>query len=713
LRDPKLSERLMCPPRREKRDITLLKAPEPENRWLLLFKQTRHMAGHWWFLPAILVGLTLLVWMRSFAVSVVGWDDSTYLFEDLRLNRLSPSNIWKILTQPFFGNFHPVTTLTYAFDRVLWDTWTPGFHITQLAFYIGGVLVLYVLFKALLTSPWAAFLAAALYTTHASHVESVAWLASRKDVVCLFFYTASILAYLHYTRRTDARWRFYWASIVLGAAAMLSKGYAVILPAILLAYDSCFGQSIRKREILDKLPLIALAVLTVILTISAQDKDSALLHEAISPGIRIATLLQVFACYVGRTLLPVRLSAIYPVNETWIDPSIATLGMVLTVGFAAGFILLRTRLPAAAFGVALFVLPLGTVMNVFFTLRTWMADRYLFFPTIGWVLAFAAGCLWLYERPSKTLRNRRWAIPAATAGIVLLYSALTAARIGVWTNPVLLWSDTLRKQLDLSGSGPVTAEEIDGADVKALPAPRTATWLVDAYRLQNRHDEAEALLTWIRRRQKGPGEDEESYDIQLARLDIAAGRYEDAIDRLRLLAEGNTWLAPIALGWIGVASEKNNNFQAARAAYAKALQLYRKTGRPATPAILELARMEFGAQRFDEAAKWYAMAHEEDPTDPRAVLFLGVSLEEMGKLEKAYRLYEQTLELEGKTPPGIHFNFADVHYQMGVCAEKLGRSRESMEHLEEVLRRAPDHRYQEAIRLKIKNLRGSMTPQGG
>ena len=104
-------------------------------------------------MPAALALFTFLLWARSLAVPIHEWDDSVYLFRDARLEAFTWEHVRLILTQAFYANFHPLTTLTYAFDRAVWGTWVPGFHITQLAFYVGGVLGLYFLFVRLLRSP--------------------------------------------------------------------------------------------------------------------------------------------------------------------------------------------------------------------------------------------------------------------------------------------------------------------------------------------------------------------------------------------------------------------------------------------------------------------------------------------------------------------------------------------------------------------------------
>ena len=154
--------------------------------------------------PLALVLLTALVYARSLGVPIHDWDDHVYFFRDVRVEHPSAENVGRILVEPFFSNYHPVTTLTIAFDRAVWRTWVPGFHLTHLFFYAGGVLGIYLLFARILRRRAEAFVGAAIYAVHAVHVESVAWLASRKDVVCLFFSTSSPWSRTRAVRRRRA-----------------------------------------------------------------------------------------------------------------------------------------------------------------------------------------------------------------------------------------------------------------------------------------------------------------------------------------------------------------------------------------------------------------------------------------------------------------------------------------------------------------------------
>ncbi|MHC4507165.1 MAG: hypothetical protein ACYTFI_28130, partial [Planctomycetota bacterium] len=537
--------------------------------------------------------LTLAIYARSIDDPLIYWDDNLYILDDARIQELSPANAWKILTESFAANYHPLTTFTFAVDRALWggglpdETW--GFHLTQLGFYAGGVVLLYFVFRSILGSAPAAFAGAAIYATHTIHVESVAWLASRKDVVCLFFYAAAMLAYVKYARErardegdagprgfyvlslpfvatgillvascilllltstwegeqlliamaahalgwafiicslcsavcsffyvgwiiayekhTRKRggnagpWVSYAAALALAVLAMLSKGYAVVLPGVFIAYDLCFARRFRWRQVVDKLPLLALGAVLTFKMIVAQDKDATPLGEIDTYG-RLLQQCKIYAVYVGRTILPVRLSInyCYVVRIDWLSGWVAGLGALLGAGTVAAFFVLRRRLPAAAFGIAVLVMQLGTVMSVFITLRQWMTDRYLFFPTIGSTLALAAGGLWLHGwlHRSKSVPEgvRRYAVPAAAVATVALYSGLTVARLGDWRSELAIWSDAARKQLGLARSGPLALWEIDG---KALSDFGSLQQVQAAYGRAGRKETADAFMAVIAR----------------------------------------------------------------------------------------------------------------------------------------------------------------------------------------------------------------------
>lgn len=660
---------------------------------------------HPWVAPSALALFTALLWAKSLAVPIHEWDDYVYLFRDTRLDALTWENLARILTQPFYANFHPVTTLTFAFDRAVWGTWVPGFHVTQIAFYVGGVLGLYFLFARLLGSRGAALAAAAVFAAHTVHVESVAWLASRKDVVCLFFFAPALLAYIRYADEPGRGRSAYVAALALAAAAMLSKGYAVIFPAAALAYDFCFAGRITRRNLVDKIPFLLLAAVAIYLTVQAQDKDSALVQSAMAGSRRLGLLTKVFALYVGRTLVPVDLSAFYTIAAEPVG-SMPMLGIVLVLALAAGFVFLRRSIPAAALGIALYLLPLATVMNIFFRLQIWMADRYLFLPTVGSSLALVALALSISRGRRAAARAARGRVPIPAFAVlavltIALYSALTIARIGQWADRVELWSDTVRKELHLGGSGPVTADDLARVTNLHAVASTPIVSLARAYEMTGNPTEGKRI-TGLLGASGGGGVERE---MTLAQEELRSGKPADAMRRLGPIASGGSWLAPIATMWIGVAEGRLGQPEASRETILRGVALYRKAGQPATDGLLSVGGMEFNQGNYAQAAVWYRLAVQESPREVTPAFQLARALEEGGKPAEALALYKRIAAGDPPIATGNTLTPFDVYLQMGSAEQKLGLMKEAIAHAEEALRRSPDHPKREEVRAWIAYLR--------
>src|SRR5262249_7708081 len=152
---------------------------------------------------------------------------------------------------------------------------------------------------------------------------------------------------------------------------------------------------------------------------------------------------KVFALYVWHSILPIQLSAFYTVGGKPVGGPVILLGILLAISLFVAFFVLRRSQPAVAFGIALFLAPLATVMNFVYTLRIWMTYRYLFFPTIGSCLAIVAGVMAFIKSRARASRRTPAMRPVAIAGaaVIALYAGLTFARIGIWTSAITLWSD--------------------------------------------------------------------------------------------------------------------------------------------------------------------------------------------------------------------------------------------------------------------------------
>ncbi len=668
-----------------------------------------------WRGAALLAVFTWLLWSRTLGFGLHYWDDSVYLFQDPRLDGLTLSHFWAVLSRPFFANYHPVTTLTYFFDRAVWGQWLPGYRLTHLLFYSAGVALTYEFFRRVLGDrPWALF-GAALFSAHAVHVEPVAWLACRKDIVCLLFYAAALLAYERYAARADSAeenagpwpWRDYLSVSLFTCLALGAKGYAVILPAAFLARDLCFSPRISRRHWLDKMPLLALAVWLGLMTVWAQDDSSALLKDmSVLGGLtfpgRLEVLLKIFALYAGRSLAPLYLNATYLVSsQGWYPGWVALLGLALFAALFAGFFLLRRRSPAAAYALALFGLPLATTMNTFFTLRIWMADRYLFLPTLGSCLLLALAGKALREKwPGRGGSGR----PAKAAFAVLaLYCGLTALRTNVWSSLVLLRSDSLRKNSNLlPGDGPVTAEEFlaraKGRQVSVAFLDSVGALAV-AYEKEGNPGEAYALRGILK--QAGQG------GTGAASGALEAGRPLDAIALFTAVVEKDEWEAPEAAKGIGDAYSKMAQPENARRWYRRSFGLHKKRGLSGAPPLVGEMALEFNLKNYARALEILGHLQKEAPGDPRGYFFEGRALEELGRPGEAYKKYELTERLPDSAFRDTQLTPADVQRQLGSTAQKLGRMDEMRKHFSRSLRLNPNDPQRAAIEKILEYFKGA------
>lgn len=661
----------------------------------------------------MLIGFTWLLWARTIGFDLHYWDDSVYLFQDPRLDGLTFSHLWAVLTKSFFANFHPITTLTYFFDRALWGQWIPGYHLTHLLFYSVGVSLTYELFRRVLGERFWALIGAVVFSAHAIHVEPVAWLACRKDVVCLVFYLAALLAYERYADRRDSApgkaekwpWRDYLLVAIFTSLALGAKGYAAILPLAFLARDLSFSNRLNWRHYADKIPLLGLAVLLVLGTVHAQDDSSALLKDlSVLGGLtlagRIEVLLKIFCLYVGRSLAPLALNAKYLVSsQGWYPEWVAVLGFLLFTGILAGFFLFRRRFPVLSYAFALFGLPLATTMNTVFTLRIWMTDRYLFLPTIGSCLFLAWIGKSLQEKwPDRRRTNR---VAAWSVFVLALFCGLTIARTGVWSSLIRLRSDILRKNTDfLPGDGPVSAEEfLSKAKGQSIPVVLldSVEELAVAYEREGHPEEAHAFRDILKQAGRG--------GTDLAAQALEAGRPQEAIPLFTAVVEKGEWGAPEAAKGLGDAYSKMNQPSLARQWYHRSFEMHKKRGLSgAMPLVGEMA-LEFSQKNYVRTLEILRVLQTEAPGDPRGYFFEGRALEEMGKPELAYQRYEITEKMPDSAFRDTQLTPADVQRQMGATAQTLGRTLEMRKHFSQCLKLNPN----DPQRVLIEKILGATT----
>jgi len=407
-------------------------------------KQSRRAPGRPWSLwLAGILALTFCVYIPSLDNDFTNWDDPFYVVNNPLL--VHP-DVHAVLTRPVAGNYHPLTIWSLALNYRLSGLAPASYHWLNLLLHLANTLLVFVFVRRLTGDRfWTTVVTALFFGIHPMHVESVAWIAERKDVLYAFFYLLSLVAYLRFLDRKKAAWLA--ASLIAFVLSAASKPAALVLPLTLLAVDYFRRRRFDARVLMEKAPFFAVALVYGLLTLQAQQATGAMAEmRPWGPWQKLLVACYGTMMYVVKLFAPVHLSAIYP------HPNVAgkSLGpeYYLGLGFVAillpvlVYVFRRNR--AVLFGLLFFAINIVLVLQFFRVGGALMADRYTYLPYIGLFFALA---WWLDERGEKAspvLRAR-----PLLAGILLLLLPLSVVqtwrRCDVWQNGETLWNDTIRK----------------------------------------------------------------------------------------------------------------------------------------------------------------------------------------------------------------------------------------------------------------------------
>lgn len=380
------------------------------------------------------------------------FDDPQYVTENPRvLAGLTWDNVRWAFGAPHFGFYHPLTWLSHMAD-VAWSGLHPGgHHLVSLLIHMGGTfLLLAALYKAT-GAFWRSYAATALFALHPMHVESVAWIAERKDVLCGFFFLAALLAYVFYCQRPSAS--RYAGTLVLFLCSLMSKSMSVTFPILLLlldfwplrrygntvSTDSCPNRTSFRRLLIEKAPFFLASLIAGALTLEAQrDLKSVVSLQALPLRTRGLVALAGFAEYLGKLLVPVGLAPFYPVKFRFLA-AFATLGALLLVLVVALAWRWRRIRPHFLVGWGWFLIGIAPVCGLVQTGGQRIADRYTYLPSVGLFLSVSWG-LGAFARDSRA----RTAIASALAVVVfVLYGGLSFRQATYWHDTVSLFTHTL------------------------------------------------------------------------------------------------------------------------------------------------------------------------------------------------------------------------------------------------------------------------------
>ena len=417
--------------------------------------------------PLIIATLLALTWAVLHPVLghdfLVSWDDDVYvLYNDL----LPAFDLAGIFTADTGANYHPLTLLSLAIDYQIWELEPFGYHLTNLLLHSLNVVLVFFLVRTLLstmsdslrgdsvdpsrrrgslpgdraTTVAIGGLTAAWFAIHPMHVESVAWVSERKDVLYAAFLFGGLLTYLRYREKQKLTW--YLATVLLFVASLLSKPNAVVFPALLLLIDYLRGDFSWKKSMGRSALFWLIGIAFSVLTIYVQANYNALAKVAdFSWGERFLFACHNLVVYTWKAIWPTPQLGFYPYPfEGFPLPLIfklAPIGTALLIGSALWAHRFGRWIP---FGFGFFAVVLAPVIQFIPAGSALIADRYTYVPYVGLFLLGALGINYLIQ--SKKFRFLGYGLAAL---LTLVWSVTAYQRTAVWENDNTFWTDVIEK----------------------------------------------------------------------------------------------------------------------------------------------------------------------------------------------------------------------------------------------------------------------------
>lgn len=391
-----------------------------------------------------LILLTIIVFAAVKDNGFINLDDNRYVYQNPHIQSGLNADSLKYAFSIDFSNWHPLTWLSLMLDYQLFHLDPAGYHVVNLIFHVINTLLLFLFLHRMTKALWPCAFVAAMFAVHPLHVESVAWVAERKDVLSGLFWILTMGAYSYYVEKPSLQtYAFVLLFFILG---LMSKPMVVTLPFALLLLDYW---PLRRIEILqwsrirpllmDKIPLFVLTIFACILTFTANQTSGAVESAGdLSLFVRLGNALISYVAYIGKMIYPAALAVLYP----------HPLSVALWQGLAAALLLAAVtafviwKMKEAPYLVTGWLWYLGTLVPVIGIVQAGiqsMADRYTYIPLIGVFIMAAWGAADL----AKKWKLPKAALPVIAAGILLILAMITRTQVGYWQNNLTLYSHTL------------------------------------------------------------------------------------------------------------------------------------------------------------------------------------------------------------------------------------------------------------------------------
>ncbi len=393
----------------------------------------------------------LIVYCQAIHFDFNNYDDNLYVTENQQVRAgLTVKGFCWAFTTGHASNWHPLTWLSHMLDCELYGLNPMGHHWTNIQIHLANSILLFLLLNIMTGSIWQSGFVAALFALHPLHVESVVWIAERKDVLCAFFWILSILAYVRYTRKQSKI--NYLLIVVLFSFGLMSKPMIVTLPFTLLLLDfwplSRFQSMLQKQQIpvfkaiaclvREKIPLFILSAILCLITFLVQQSGGAVTSiETLSLKVRVANAIVSYTSYIGKMIWPLNLAILYPFRESCPEQIIMSLLLLLVL--SALVVRAWRKFPYLTIGWFWY---LGTLIPVIGLVQVGaqsMADRYTYVPLIGIFIIIA----WGMRDIAAKWQGQKILLPIFSGIVFIFFIICTWLQVHYWQDGITLFKHTV------------------------------------------------------------------------------------------------------------------------------------------------------------------------------------------------------------------------------------------------------------------------------
>jgi lipoprotein NlpI len=508
----------------------------------------------------------------------VNFDDDRYVAGNPRVQQgICLEGILWALTTSDVSNWHPLTWLSYELDAALFGLKASGYHATNVLLHCTNTLLLFLLLGRMTGAVGRSAVVAGFFALHPLHVESVAWISERKDVLSGLFFLLTLRAYHHYALIQG--WRRYLVVVCMYALGLAAKPMLVTLPFVLLLIDYWPLRRVQPRRWLlaEKGPLLAMSLASCIVTYQVQRQSGAVQTADQLPITgRLANAPIAYVEYLAKTIWPAGLAVYYPHPHDTTPLGQAALAATFLVIVTCGAVLCRRRAPYLAVGWLWWLGMLVPVIGLVQVGGQAYADRYMYLPMIGLLIAAA----WGGQELAVRLGTPAWLMGGLVTVLLVGCGLATRRQISYWRDGVSLWQHAL----DVTSPNPVAFNGL-GVALAETGQPGEA---VDQFK------QGLAIEP-----------DDERCHQNLALALVALGRFEESLEHFERVLRVNPRNV-LAQFNAGVLTERNGRHDVATERFRRALDIdpnYWRAHLQLGRLLLKTGERQLGEQHLNEALR--------------------------------------------------------------------------------------------------------------